>query len=106
MENLPLASLGACEALYNKSIAQYFIDAYKSPNRQSYSDVFEKIMEYLQVNNHQKLAKEFATGTLNIEDTGLWTAIQSAIEKKEINFGSGLPQFKNAITELRKSAVV
>jgi hypothetical protein len=36
LENMPLASLGACEALYNKSVVKYFKDASRSPNRQAY----------------------------------------------------------------------
>jgi hypothetical protein len=106
LENLPLAALGACEALYNKSVVKYFKDAYKSPNRQSYSDAFEKVMKYLQVTNYKELSEQFANGILKIEDTTNWTTIEAAVQSKGEGFPSDLFQFTSAIVDLKKSAVV
>ncbi len=105
LENLPIAELGACEALYNGSVVQYFKDAYKRPNRQSYSDTFEKVMEYLQVNNSKQLRDRFSNGNLSPEDAG-WTTIQNAAEERGKRFSLGIRQFISAISDLKKSAVV
>jgi len=106
LENLPLAALGACEALYKRSVVTYFKDVYTSPNRQSHAEAFENIMQYLQVTNNEKLSEQFANGTLKIEDTTTWTAIQNAVQKKAESFPLDLRQFMNAISDLKRSAVV
>lgn len=106
LENLSSASLGTIEALYNENIVQYFKDAYKSPNRQSYGEPFEKVLEYLQIGNYKTRAEEFSAGIMKIENDNIWSQIQTTFEDKKKNFELGLAQFKQGLTDLRRSAVV
>tara|TARA_Y100000031_G_C7980070_1_gene274327 strand:- start:231 stop:611 length:381 start_codon:yes stop_codon:yes gene_type:complete len=104
IENLPLAALGAIESLYDKNIIQYFKKAYNSSDRQSYSESFEKILNYLQVKNQTTYIEEFSKGTLNIENEKIVSEIQDAL--KENKFEPELIQFKQAIRDLKLSTVI
>lgn len=106
MENLSLATLGALEAIYKGTVIQYFEEAYKSPNRQSYTDVFEKILEYFMVPDYEKLSERFASGTLNIENTNVWKTTEDAMREHGQDFSPNLNQFTSSIADLKKSAVV
>jgi MoxR-like ATPase len=106
MENMPLATLGAIEALYDGDIVQYFKSAYRGPNRQSYAEVFEKTLMYLEIKDYVHRSEEYGSGNLKMDDQDLWSGIQAAAEIKRKNFESDLNQFKSAIADLRKSAVI
>jgi hypothetical protein len=106
MENLSLATLGALQALYNRNVIQYFKDSYKSPNRQSYSDVFEKILKFLGVANSNVFIEQFSNGILKIEENKTWVPIQTAVDENGKKFSLTLLQFNNALEDLKTSAVI
>jgi 5-methylcytosine-specific restriction enzyme B len=106
LENLSVSALGAINALYSGDLSEYFRDAYKGPNRQSFVHSFENVVEYLQLNNHENLSKEFRNGNLKVEDANTWAQVQNAVTNKRKNFELELDQFRNEIAELMRSAVV
>lgn len=106
MENLSLATLGALEALYNNTLVQYFKDSYKSPNRQSFSDVFEKVLKYLDIANYKDLSEQFSNGTLKTEDKNTWTTIEIKADEVGQKFSPNLFQFNSALDDLKSSAVI
>ncbi len=105
MENVSQAAIGAIDTLYSGNIVTFFKTAYKSPNQQSYSVVFSKVMSYLQLSNAQKLSTEFLEGTLQVDNDSMWTPIQTRHENKKNDFESELNQLKQSMTALAKSTV-
>lgn len=110
LENLPLSSLGALEAFYkekkDKNIVEYIKDAYKNPNRQSFVETFEKILDFLKYKDVEKKCEDFATGIIQINDTILWSDLNILLENKKKNFQSDLVQFKEGVRDLVRSAVI
>lgn len=106
LENLSQTAVGAIHALYNDNVIKFFKDAYKNPNRQSYSDAFTKIVHYLQLQAAQRLATEFANGTLQVDNDSAWQPIQTAYDTKKKELEMDLDQLKQSMTDLVKSMVI
>jgi MoxR-like ATPase len=113
LENLPLASLGVLETFYNEkmndkdvNIVNYFKDAYKNPNRQSFGESFKNVLTFLQLKDYEKKGEDFSNGRLSIDNDVIWTIIGNAFADKKKSFDSDVPQFRHGITDLRKSAVI
>lgn len=106
LENLSQTAVGAIHALYNDNIVKFFKDAYRNPNRQSYSDAFAKIVHYLQLQAAPRLALEFANGTLQVDNDSTWQPIQTAYDNKKKELEMDLDQLKQSMTDLVKSMVI
>jgi len=106
LENLPYSSIGAIRAMYAGDIVKFFKEAYKSHGRQSYADAFSKITSYLQLQNSQRLASEFANGTLQVDNDSIWQPIQTSQENKKKELEQELSQLTQSIEVLIKSMAV
>jgi len=106
LENLSRSALGSIQAMYSKDIAEFFKNAYKNPNRQSYSDDFAKVLNYLKIQNAQRLATEFSNGSLQVDNTSTWTPIKTAQENKKNEFEQELIQLKQSIDEIINSVII
>lgn len=110
LENLSLTSLGALEAFYkeekDENIVEYIKDAYKNPNRQSFVETLEKILDFLKYKDVKRKCKDFENGIIQINDTTLWSDLNILFENNKKNFQSDLVQFKQGITDLVRSAVI
>jgi hypothetical protein len=84
----------------------FSVITYKSPNRQSYSGAFKKILQYLQVTNHVRLYNEFFNGSLREQDDSTWKPIQLAYDVAKNNFELNLGRLQHAIDDLKESSVI
>ena len=106
LENLPRSALGSIQALYSKDIADYFKNAYKNPNRQSYSEDFAKVLKYLEIPNAERLTNEFSNGTLQVDNESMWAPIKTAQEKRRNEFEQELPQLQQSMDDLIRSVII
>jgi 5-methylcytosine-specific restriction enzyme B len=107
LEDLQQTEIGIIAALHGDSLVQFFRLAYKSPNRKSYSRAFSKTLQYLQVENRERLHREFINGLLKGEDDNTWwIPIQSAYDNTKNKFELDLSRLKDATDDLIESAVI
>ncbi|MDH3340983.1 MAG: AAA family ATPase [Nitrosopumilus sp.] len=106
LENLSRSAIGSIQSLYSQDIAEFFKKAYKNPNRQSYSDEFAKVLNYLEISNAARLSAEFSNGTLQVDNESTWVPIKTAHEKKKNEFEQELNQLKQSLDDLLKSVVI
>ena len=66
LENISITFVSAINSMHSDNLLPYLKDAYKSSNRQSYVQAFEKILDYLQVKN-KNLVSDFANGNMQID---------------------------------------
>jgi len=92
--------------MHSNTLISYLKEAYKSPNRQSYVESFEKILDYLQIPNKTKLLSDFANGHIKNENEGAWILIQTAYDNKKKDFEIELNQIKKSMDDLIKSMVI
>lgn len=106
LENLSRSALGSIQALYSNDIAVFFKNAYKNPNRQSYSDDFTKVLNYLKIVNAERLSNEFSNGTLQVDNDSTWTLIKTAQESKKNEFEQELLQLKQSMNDIINSVII
>ncbi|MDA1347160.1 MAG: MoxR family ATPase [Crenarchaeota archaeon] len=106
LENLSVTFVSAIHALHSDILVSFIKDAYKSPHRQSYVEAFEKILDYLQVQNKTNLVSNFANGNIKLENEDVWRPIQTAYDNKKKDFEIGLEQIKQSMDDLIKSMVI
>jgi len=105
LENLSVTFVAAINSMHSDELLTYLKDAYKSPNRQSYVESFEKILDYLEIKN-KNLVSDFVNGNIKIEDEGVWNPIQTAYDAKKKEFEFELEQIKQSMDDLIKSMVI
>jgi len=106
LENLSVTFVSAIHAMHSDTLISYLKEAYKSPNRQSYVEAFEKILNYLEITNKASLLSDFANGNLKIENEEIWRPIKTAYDNKKNYFEFELAQIKQSMDDLIKSMVV
>jgi MoxR-like ATPase len=106
LENISVTFVSAINAMHSDKLLTHLKEAYKSPNRQSYVESFEKVLDYLQIGNKVSLLSNFANGNIKIEDEGVWNPIQTAYDTKKENFEFELEQIKESMNDLIKSMVI
>jgi len=106
LENLSVTFVSAINSMHSDKLLTYLKDAYKSPNRQSYVESFEKILDYLQIGNKTILLSNFANGNIKIENEEIWRPIQTAYDNKKKGFEFELDQIKQSMDDLIKSMVI
>jgi len=106
LENLSVTFIAAIHAMHSDSLISYLKDAYKSPNRQSHVEAFEKILDYLQLSNKTKLVSDFANGNIKIENEDVWRPIQIAYDNKKKDFEIKLGQITESMDDLIKTMVI
>jgi plastocyanin/MoxR-like ATPase len=106
LENLSRSALGSIQALYSKDITEFFKNAYKNPNRQSYSDDFAKVLNYLKITNAERLSNEFSNGTLQVDNVSTWTPIKTTHESKKNEFEQELLQLNQSMNEIINSVII
>ncbi len=103
LENISITFVSAINSIHSDNLLTYLKDAYKSPNRQSYVEAFEKILDYLQIKN-KNLVSDFANGNIKNEES--WISIQTAYDSKKKDFEINLEQIKQSMDDLIKSMVI
>ena len=103
LENISITFVSAINSIHSDKLLTYLKDAYKSPNRQSYVEAFEKILDYLQIKN-KNLVSDFANGNIKNEES--WISIQTAYDSKKKDFEINLEQIKQSMDDLIKSMVI
>jgi len=106
LENLSRSAIGSIQSLYSQDITEFFKNAYKNPNRQSYSDEFTRVLNYLEISSAARLSAEFSNGTLQVDNESTWVPIKAAHEKKKNGFEQELNQLKQSMDDLLKSVVI
>ena len=106
LENLSVTFIAAIYSMHSNTLISYLKEAYKSPNRQSYVESFEKILDYLQIPNKTKLLSDFANGHIKNENEEAWILIQTAYDNKKKDFEIELNQIKKSMDDLIKSMVI
>ena len=105
LENISITFVSAINSMHSDNLLTYLKDAYKSPNRQSYVQAFEKILDYLQIKN-KNLVSDFANGNMQIDNEATWKQIETAYDNKKKDFETGLEQIKQSMDDLVKSMVI
>ena len=106
LENISITFVSAIHAMHSDTLVSFLKEAYKSPNRQSYVEAFEKILDYLQIQNKIKLVSDFANGNIKIDNEEVWRPIQTAYDNKKKYFEISLEQIKQSMDDLIKSMVI
>jgi len=106
LENLSVTFVAAIYSMHSNTLISYLKEAYKNPNRQSYVESFEKILDYLQIPNKTKLLSDFANGHIKNENEEAWILIQTAYDNKKKDFEIELNQIKKSMDDLIKSMVI
>ena len=105
LENISITFVSAINSMHSDNLLPYLKDAYKSSNRQSYVQAFEKILDYLQVKN-KNLVSDFANGNMQIDSKDTWKQIEAAYDNKKKYFETDLEQIKHSMDDLMKSMVI
>lgn len=105
LEHLDSSKIGAIYSMYSDSLVSFFKSAYDDLNKQSYVKSFEKVLDYLQIQNKVQLISNFEKGNLP-PDAEFWKILQSSYDEKKKNFEMNLDQIKDALEELKDSRVI
>lgn len=106
LENLSITAVSAINAIHSDSLLSYIQEAYKNPNRQSYVESIEKILDYLEINNKPRFVIDFTNGNLKVENDQTWKPIQNAYDEKKKVFELELRQMHQSMNDLIKSMVI
>jgi len=106
LENLSRSAIESMYHLYSEDIVEFFKNAYRSPNKQSYAEDFTKTLSYLEIQNSSTLSKQFADGTLQDKNNEMWNLLKEAQKNKKMQFELELDQLKQSISELTKSIAI
>lgn len=108
IENESELVLGTIHAIFTDSLPDYMKKIYVSINKDSYTDIFEKILEFLDFTSKNEIIKKYEKRELPIENSKIWIEIENDWNKKrdELKINTDLYQWSESLNNLQKSKVM
>ncbi len=102
LENMSSSHVSTIHAMHSDNLDSFLRNSYADLNKQNYVQSFEKILDYLDINNKEQIILDFEKSTIP-NDSEVWNLIKNAFDKKKEKFELNLEQMLVALDDLKKS---
>ena len=102
LENMSSSHVSTIHAMHSDNLDSFLRNSYTDLNKQNYVQSFEKILDYLDINDKEQIILDFEKSTIP-NDSEVWNLIKNAFDKKKEKFELNLEQMLVVLDDLKKS---
>jgi MoxR-like ATPase len=102
LENMSSSHVSTIHAMHSDNLDSFLRNSYADLNKQNYVQSFEKILDYLDINDKEQIILDFEKSTIP-NDSEVWNLIKNAFDKKKEKFELNLEQMLVVLDDLKKS---